>query len=177
MTPEAVELMSGWLDAINIDLKAFSEDFYCHQCHARLQGVLETIEMIAHETDIWLELTTLIVPGQNDDPEQLRALADFIVSKAGLQVPWHISRFTPQYQCRDLPPTPMETLEEAYDIGKSAGLEHVYLGNVPGSPTESTFCSHCHERLIERMGFRVQACRLEAAACPQCGNTLAGIYG
>ena len=174
MTREAVDFASGWLDGINIDLKAFSEDYYKRLCQARLQPVLDTIGYIAKETNIWLEITTLLVPEQNDSEEELKKLAGFIVDKAGPDVPWHISRFHPQYKYQDSVPTPMNSLERAYEIGTSAGLHYVYLGNVPGSKTESTFCYHCGRMLIERIGYRIVANHVKESKCPDCGTEIAG---
>jgi len=174
MTREAIELASEWLDGINVDLKAFSEDYYKNLCKAHLQPVLDTISYIAKETDIWLEVTTLVVPDQNDSEDELKQIADFIVSSAGPDVPWHISRFHPQYQYTDSGPTPMSTLERAYEIGKSAGLHYVYLGNAPGAKSESTFCHKCGRLLIERFGYHVSANHIKDSRCPDCGAQIAG---
>jgi pyruvate formate lyase activating enzyme len=174
MTREAVDFAGDWLNGINIDLKAFSEDFYKKLCKARLQPVLDTISYIAKETSIWLEITTLLVPDQNDSEDELKKLAGFIVEKAGPDVPWHISRFHPQYKYQDSIPTPLASLEKAYEIGTSAGLRYVYLGNVPGSKAESTFCYQCGRMLIERMGFRITANHVKDSKCPDCGTEIAG---
>lgn len=174
MTREAVDFAGGWLDGINIDLKAFSEDFYKGLCKARLQPVLDTISYVAKETTIWLEITTLLVPGQNDSEDELKQLAGFIVEKAGPDVPWHISRFHPQYKHLDSMPTPMSSLERAYEIGQSAGIRYVYLGNVPGSKAESTFCYQCGRMLIERIGYRIGANHIKDSKCPDCGTMIAG---
>ncbi len=174
MTTEAIDFAAEWLDGINVDLKAFSEKYYRELCKARLQPVLDTISYIAKQTNIWLEITTLIVPGQNDSDEELKRLAEFIVTQAGADVPWHISRFYPQYKYRDSGPTPVATLERAYEIGKQAGLHYVYLGNVPGSKAESTFCYNCGRLLIERTGYRVAANNIKDSACPDCGTKVAG---
>ena len=174
MTREAIDFASEWLNGINVDLKAFSEDYYKNLCKAHLQPVLDTIGYIAKETDIWLEVTTLVVPGQNDSDEELKKLADFLVTKAGPDVPWHISRFHPQYKYLDSIPTPIRTLERAYDIGKAAGLHYVYLGNVPGAKSESTFCHSCGRMLIERIGYHIATNHVRDSRCPDCGTRIAG---
>jgi pyruvate formate lyase activating enzyme len=174
MTTEAIDFAGDWLDGINVDLKAFSEDFYKRLCKARLQPVLDTISYIAKKTDIWLEITTLLVPEQNDSADELKKLADFIVSDAGADVPWHISRFHPQYRYLDSVPTPIGSLERTFEIGKSAGLRYVYLGNVPGSTSESTFCYQCGRMLIEHIGYRIVTNSIKDSKCPDCGAQIAG---
>jgi pyruvate formate lyase activating enzyme len=173
-TIEAIDFAGEWLDGINVDLKAFNEDYYRRLCKARLGPVLDTIRYIAKETDIWMEITTLLVPGKNDSEEELKQLAEFIVRDAGADVPWHISRFYPQYKYLDSEATPIDSLERAYEIGKSAGLRYVYLGNVPGSTSESTFCYNCGRMLIERIGYRIATNSIKDSKCPDCGSQIAG---
>ncbi|MBM4103301.1 MAG: AmmeMemoRadiSam system radical SAM enzyme [Planctomycetes bacterium] len=175
MSLEAVDFMKSWLDAINIDLKAFKEEFYKDLCKAHLAPVLETIRYIAQKTDIWLEITTLLVPGKNDSDDELEALAGFLVKECGPDMPWHISRFYPQYKMTDREPTDSAALQRAYDIGKKAGLRYVYVGNLPGNRAESTFCPGCGKILIERSGYRIIQNVIRDSACPYCGNQIAGI--
>jgi pyruvate formate lyase activating enzyme len=173
-TREAIDFAKDWLDAINVDLKAFNEDYYRRLCKAHLQPVLDTISYIAKETNIWQEITTLLVPGENDSSDELKRLAEWLVENAGTDVPWHISRFYPQYKYLDSEPTPVESLERAYKIGKAAGLRYVYVGNMPGSRLENTFCYKCGKMLIERVGYRIAANKIKDSCCPDCGTKIAG---
>ena len=174
MTIEAIDFAKDWLNGINIDLKSFNDDYYKKLCKARLQPVLDTIKYIAKETNIWLEVTTLVVPGQNDSEEELKKIAEFIITEAGPDVPWHISRFIPQYKYLDSHPTPIATIELAERIGKEAGLHYVYPGNIPGSKSESTFCHNCGKILIDRHGYHIAQNLIENSACPDCNTTIPG---
>ena len=174
LSPEAIEFVRPWLDGINIDLKAFSEDFYKNLCKAKLEPVKETIRTIAKKTDIWMEITTLVVPGQNDSQQELRAIAEFIAKEASVNVPWHVSRFYPQYKMDDRAATSQKILETAYDIGKESGLRYIYIGNLPGVRAESTYCYSCGELLIDRAGYTVKSNRIEDGTCPECGAEIAG---
>jgi len=176
MTREAVDFAKDWLSAANIDLKAFSDEFYRGRCKARLQPVLETIQYVAKETSIWMEVTTLVLPGQNDSDEELKKLAGWLVEKAGPDCPWHISRFYPQYKHKDSKPTPIETLERAFEIGCEAGLNYVYLGNVAGSGAEDTMCPGCGKMLIRRMGYNIVDNSIAGGKCPACGKAVAGVF-
>ncbi len=175
LTPEAIDFARPWLDAINIDLKAFNESFYKELCKARLQPVKDAIRIIAKETDIWLELTTLIIPGQNDSDDELRAMAAFIAEEVSADTPWHVSRFYPQYMLTQNVPTAEETLERAYEIGKAAGLRYIYIGNLPGIRAESTYCPSCSELLIDRVGYVVRKNTITDGACPRCGTVIPGV--
>ncbi|HMK66091.1 MAG TPA: radical SAM protein, partial [Thermodesulfobacteriota bacterium] len=161
------------LHAANVDLKSFSDDFYRKQCGARLAPVLENLVKMKKQ-DIWVEITTLIIPTLNDADEELRGLADFIVRELGAETPWHISRFHPTYKLLDLPITPVKTLQKAWSIGKEAGLRYVYTGNVPGDSGEKTYCHHCGNLLLDRYGFSILKNNLQKGNCPQCHTALSG---
>lgn len=174
MTREAIDFAKDWLNGINVDLKAFKEEYYRRLCKSRLQPVLDTIKYIAKHTDIWMEITTLLVPDENDSDDELKRLADFVVTEVSPDTPWHISRFHPQYKYLDSVPTPIDSLERAYNIGKDAGLHYVYVGNVPGAKSESTFCYNCGRILIERLGYHITANHIKDSLCPDCGTMIAG---
>jgi pyruvate formate lyase activating enzyme len=163
------------LAAIKIDLKSFSDRFYREQVRGRLEPVLETLQVI-REVGVWLEIVVLLVPTLNDSEAELRQLTSWVRAKLGPDVPLHFTRFHPTYRLTDLPPTPVATLERAWSIGREAGLNYVYLGNVPGHPGENTVCPGCGEVLIRRVGFRVVAKSLIGGACPKCGRSIPGVW-
>ena len=174
MTGEMLELFAPRLDAANVDLKAFSDEFYRKQCGARLQPVLASLRKMK-ELGIWVEVTTLLIPEINDGEEELRELAGFILS-LGAETPWHISRFHPRYRMMEQPPTPAASIHRAIRIGKSAGLKYVYSGNIPGDSGENTSCARCGHLLIGRCGFAIERLDLTESACPRCGTPLDGIF-
>jgi len=174
MTEEALEAASGWLDAANVDLKSFRDDFYRRYCGARLEPVLKTLKGM-RERGIWVEVTTLIIPGLNDDENEMKDIALFVRS-LGEEVPWHVSRFHPRYRIQDLSPTPVKTIHRAVEIGHEAGLKHVYSGNVPGQGGEDTLCGRCGKLLIGRRGYSIAAHNLKGSQCSYCSATLAGIF-
>ncbi|MBK3331535.1 AmmeMemoRadiSam system radical SAM enzyme [Persephonella atlantica] len=175
-TKEALDTLAPYLDAMNIDLKAFNDKFYREISCARLKPVLKTIEH-AKELGIWIELTTLIIPGYNDDEKELKEAAKWIAS-LDKNIPWHISRFFPSYKMTDVPPTPIETLKKAYEIGKEAGLNYVYVGNLDDEDRESTYCPSCGYRVIDRRGHIGQFVvnHLKDGKCPECGTEIAGVW-
>ena len=173
-TPEALDLLGPLTDAANVDLKAFSDRFYRRVCGARLAPVLDALVGM-RERGIWVEVTTLLVPGLNDDPAELRALASWLVDELGPETPWHVSRFFPAYRMADLDPTPAGTIARAVEIGRDAGLGHVYSGNLGMAGDDDTCCTGCGEPLIRRRGFRVTENLLVGGACPICARPLAGI--
>jgi len=175
MTEEMLDAFGPYLHAANVDLKAFSDDFYRTICGARLQPVLDTIKAMK-ERGIWVEITTLVVPGLNDSEEELREIAEFIAQEAGKDTPWHVSRFRPDYEMRDRHATPLATLERAREIGLEAGLRYVYQGNVPGTERENTYCYKCHNLLVRRYGFGVlKNLILPGSKCPHCGAIIDGV--
>ena len=174
-TPEAVAELAGVIDAANVDLKSFDDAFYRRLCGARLAHVLEAIEAF-HAAGVWLELTTLVIPGHNDSDAELRALAGWIVSTLGPGVPWHVSRFSPAYRMPDVPPTPSASLLRAADIGREAGLDHVYVGNAPELGLEDTCCPACGRVVIRRHAYRASSLLLPGGACPGCGTAIGGIW-
>jgi pyruvate formate lyase activating enzyme len=175
MTPLAVRRAADFLDAINVDLKAFRDETYRKVMKARLQPVLDCLQAVV-EAGIWLEVTTLVVPGMNDSEQELRDIAEFIAGRLGPDVPWHVSRFHADYEMPDGQSTPLETLHRAVEIGKEAGLRFIYSGNVPGDDHESTRCPSCGRRVIHRTGFRVAGVDLADGACPDCGQGIAGVW-
>lgn len=163
--------ISPYLDAMNVDVKSFTEDFYRKLCKGRLQPVLDTC-VLAKELGIHIELTKLIVPGENDNPEETRDFCRWVVENLADNVPVHFSRFHPDYKMRDRRMTPIETLNESYEIAQSEGLKYVYLGNIPPHPREYTFCPNCGKPVIERWGFSVGEMNLTENKCSFCGHEI-----
>jgi pyruvate formate lyase activating enzyme len=163
------------LTAVKIDLKAFSEKFYKEQCAAQLAPVLATLEVLK-DIGIHTEIVTLLVPTLNDSAEEIARLAKWIVTHLGPDVPVHFSRFHPIYRVKNLPPTPVETLTRARKISMDAGLRYVYIGNVPFSEGESTYCPSCGKVVIRRVGYNVDATLLKSGACASCGHKIAGVW-
>jgi len=174
ITPEALREISPYLDAANIDLKSFSDEFYRKSCGARLQPVLDSIRLYK-SLGIWIEITTLIIPTLNDSEEELQKIAGFI-KEVGEDTPWHITQFHPMYKLPDLPRTPVSTLRKARQIGLEAGLRYVYEGNVPGETGENTFCHNCGKPLIRRFGYSIQENKIKNSACTYCGTKIDGLY-
>ena len=173
MTEEMLETFQPYLDAANVDLKAFRDKTYRKYVGARLQPVLNTMKLMKR-LGIWLEVTTLVIPGINDDDGELKDVADFVAEELGVDTPWHISRFFPAYKMTDVSPTPVETLNRAREIGLEAGLRYVYVGNVPGEV--NTVCHKCGQILIRRLGYRILENRVQPnGRCPNCGMPVAGV--
>ncbi len=173
ITREPLMKIAPYLDAANIDLKSMRDEFYRKNCGASLQPVLEAIKLYK-ELGVWIELTTLIIPTLNDSPEELRSIADFIAT-VGKEIPWHVTRFYPHYELLDLPPTPIETLRKAREIGIDSGLRYVYEGNVPGEGGENTYCWNCGKLLIRRYGYSILTNEIRDSKCRFCGKEIDGI--
>ncbi len=174
MTPETLHKLSPYLDAANVDLKAFSDEFYKKFCGARLGPVKETLKLMK-SLGILVEITTLLIPGLNDDKTELAQSAAFIADSLGVETPWHISRFHPAYRLTDRGATPVQSLTAAREIGIGAGLRYVYIGNVPGENGEHTFCCNCGKTLIERRGFSIRKNLIKNGQCSYCGTKIEGV--
>lgn len=166
----------GAMDAVNVDLKAFTEKFYRKLCFAELAPVLETLRYIARETDVWLEVTTLLIPGQNDSPAEVEQLAGWVLENLGPEVPLHFSAFHPDFQMTELPRTPAQTCRRARDQAKAIGLCHVYSGNIHDPGGQSTYCPGCGELVIERDWYELGSYHLENGTCCHCGAQISGRF-
>jgi pyruvate formate lyase activating enzyme len=163
------------LSAVKVDLKSFRERFYREQVRGELEPVLKTLRIIK-ESGVWLEIVVLLIPTLNDSAAEIRDMTKWIAANLGLDVPVHFTRFHPTYRLTDLPPTPVATLERAWNIGREAGLRYVYLGNVPGHPGENTVCPGCSDVVIRRLGFRILKNDLTDGACRGCGRKIPGVW-
>jgi len=175
--PEPRRELFAHIDAANVDLKAFTEDFYRKLCFAHLQPVLDTLEYLVRETKVWLEITTLLIPGRNDSEEEVARLSGWVAERLGPDVPLHFSAFHPDFELRDLPPTPAATLARARRQALAAGLRHVYVGNVHDREGDATRCTGCGKVVIARDWYELLDYRLDAAGrCAACGTALAGRF-
>ena len=175
--PEPRKDLYAKIDAANVDLKAFTEDFYRKVAAASLEPVKDTLRYLVHETKVWTEITTLIIPTLNDSDAELTALAEFVAGELGVDVPLHFSAFHPDYKMQDLPPTPVETLRRARAIAKRAGLRYVYTGNVHDREGDTTNCPKCGTAVIERDWYEILDSKLNKGSCAQCGTAIAGRFG
>jgi len=175
--PEPRRDLYGHLDALNVDLKGFTEDFYRHVCGARLEPVLETLEYLRHETDLWFEITTLLIPGRNDADAELDELTRWVAGHLGPDVPLHFTAFHPDFKMTDVPPTPPSTLTRAREWGLRNGLRYVYIGNVHDSAGSSTWCPGCGALLVERDWYRLGAWHLtDDGRCRTCDHQVPGRF-
>jgi len=175
MSTDLINMIAPFLDAVNVDLKAFDEKFYRTYCQARLAPVKENLVQLK-QANILVEVTTLLIPGLNDDPKELTRMAQFLARELGPETPWHISRFHPSYKMMDRTPTRVSSLEKAFEIGKKAGLHHVYTGNVPGLLSENTKCPVCNTLVVKRHGYTIENYLKENGTCPKCDAPIYGIY-
>ncbi len=177
ISPEPRKEFFQYMDAANIDLKAFTEDFYWKVTGGHLQPVLDTLEYVKHETACWLEITNLVIPGYNDSEEEIDAMTKWIVEKLGPDVPLHFSAFHPDWKMQDVPPTPPQTLTRAREIAMKNGVRYAYTGNVHDEDGASTWCHRCGHKLIGRDWYVITAWNLdENGRCPNCGATCAGVF-
>jgi pyruvate formate lyase activating enzyme len=172
MTRRALDEIRPYLDAANVDLKGFRDEFYRKNCKARLQPVLDTISAMK-SLGVWVEVTTLVIPGENDADDELRHIAEFIAG-VDRMIPWHLSAFHPDYEFADHEATPLATLRKAKELGQQAGLNHIYLGNVMEGG--STFCLSCRKEIIKRHYMGLDDSRLRDGRCPYCGVAIAGVW-
>ncbi|WP_144391327.1 AmmeMemoRadiSam system radical SAM enzyme [Pleionea sediminis] len=165
-----------YMDAVNVDLKAFTDEFYLKLCGAHLNNVLDTLNYIYHETQCWLEITTLLIPEKNDSNKEINELSEWIMKNLGPDVPLHFSAFHPDWKMKDIPATPAETLTRARDIAIKNGLNYVYTGNVHDTLGSSTYCPSCNKKLIERDWYELGEWHLEKGSCQYCGTAIAGHF-
>ena len=174
MTEASATALAGFIDADNVDLKSIRDEHYRKICKAKLQPVLDTITRLK-QAGVWLEVTTLVIPGDNDSESELKQIAEFIKS-VGVDIPWHVTAFYPAFKMLDYPPTPAATLQKAREIGLNAGLRYVYMGNVPAEGGENTYCYACQELVIERSGYAIRSFNLKDGRCPKCQAKIDGVW-
>lgn len=175
INPAPLQELCNHLDAACIDLKAFSQDYYSQITEGRLQPVLDALVQMK-TNKVHLELVTLVVPGKNDSPGEIKRMSQWIISELGQDTPLHFSRFYPLYKLKNLPPTPVKTLELCRDTAMDMGLRYVYIGNVPGHPGNSTYCPNCSQVVIKRTGYEATIKGLERSRCTNCGQHIAGVW-
>lgn len=174
ITAEPLRTIAPFLAGANIDLKSFRNEFYTSVCGGRLQPVLDTIRR-CRDLGIWVEVTTLLIPGYNDSPEEVCDIARFLAG-VDKRIPWHVTAFFPTARLRNAPPTPPDVLQRSRAIGHAEGLQHVYTGNIPGLEGESTVCPACGSQVITRRGFRVLALEMKNGRCAHCGAAVSGVF-
>ncbi len=174
MNPEVLEYISEYLDACNVDLKSFSEKFYTEICGAKLKPVLDALKKM-RKLDIWIEVTTLFIPGINDSQKEMQEIAEFIYNELGPHTPWHVTRFYPAYKMNHLLPEEVYKLKQAREIGIKTGLRYVYTGNVPGEEGENTFCYNCGQIVIKRWGYNILEYNIHNGKCKFCSAEIDGV--
>lgn len=173
MTPEALDTIGPYLDAWRVDVKGFNDDFYQNIARiSKWRGILEVAQRAKHKWNMHVEVITNIIPTMNDDDQHLEGIANWIKDELGELTPWHVTRFYPQHYIMNLPPTPTSTLEHACEIGKKAGLKFIYIGNVPGNKSESTFCYSCGKLVVQRVGYQTKVVGLNGSKCKFCSAEL-----
>jgi pyruvate formate lyase activating enzyme len=175
INPEPLVELIEVVDAIKVDLKAFSQDFYTQYVRGELQPVLDAIKIIS-KSKTWLEIVYLVIPTLNDKPSEIRALSRWIIQEIGPDIPLHFSRFQPMYLLKNLPPTPISTLVDAHNIARQEGLKYVYIGNVPGHKSENTFCARCQNTIVERFQYHIRKIEIQNGKCKFCGNPIPGVW-
>jgi pyruvate formate lyase activating enzyme len=176
VNPKPRAELFSFIDAANIDLKSFDDGFYRRIAGGRLEPVLDTLRYVRHETEVWFEITNLVIPGHNDEDDAIRRMSDWIVEELGPDVPLHFSAFHPSYKMRDVPSTPRSTLRRARDIAKQAGVHHVYTGNVHDREGDTTSCAQCGTELIARDWYEIVRWNLHDGRCPECAASCAGVF-
>jgi len=176
MNPEPRAEFFAVMDAANIDLKAFTDEFYHRYCAGSIEPVLDTLEYVHGETDTWLEITTLLIPGLNDSDEEIDAMTRWIMEHLGADVPHHFTAFHPAFRMMDTPRTAVSALLRARQIAIDNGLHYVYTGNVPDEMTQSTWCAGCGAKLIGRVGYRITGWAIDQGRCRECGRTIPGVF-
>jgi pyruvate formate lyase activating enzyme len=175
--PEPRRELYAKIDAANVDLKAFTEEFYRKITASQLEPVKDTLRYLVHDTNVWTEITTLVIPGLNDSDAELTQLAEWIARDLGIDVPLHFSAFHPDYKMIDIPPTPVATLRRARQIALRAGLRYVYTGNVHDREGDTTYCPGCGAAVVERDWYEILSARLQHGTCRACGTAIAGRFG
>lgn len=176
ITPEARPEFYSHIDAANVDLKAFSEQFYKHLTLSELAPVLDTLKWLKHESDVWFEITNLIIPEENDSIDELKSMCDWIVTNLGEEVPIHFTAFHPDFKLTDRPPTPPSILIEAREIAIAAGIKYAYTGNVNDKKRQSTYCPKCSNLLIERDWYELGKFNIKQGSCNKCGSKIKGVF-
>jgi pyruvate formate lyase activating enzyme len=174
--PEARKEFYSVIDAANVDLKAFTDLFYQHVTLSRLEPILDTLRWLKEETDVWFEITNLVIPGKNDSPDEIARMSEWIVTNLGPDVPLHFTAFHPDFKMQDIPATPAETLIRARKQALSAGLNFVYTGNIFDHSTQSTYCPSCNACLIERDWFKLGLYAIKDGCCEFCGSHIPGVF-
>jgi pyruvate formate lyase activating enzyme len=176
VNPEPRVEFYEFMDAANVDLKAFTDEFYHRYCAGELQPVLDTLVYLARETTVWFEITTLLIPGLNDSDDEIDRMTTWVVDNLGPDVPHHFTAFHPAFRMLDRPPTPFETLVRAREIAMRNGVRYAYTGNIPDEETQSTWCPNCGTKVIGRAGYTITAWNLTGGACASCGTKIPGVF-